>query len=370
MSLPRFGALISFALAALLPAACEEAGKAPQSSPRPIAWAMAELHTGAEIRPLAGVVRASRKAPLSFRVGGRIEAIHVKLGEGFEKGALLARLDETSLRLALEERQGSLAEARARLTEAKGEHARKQRLHARGWVSEAGYEAALRALETARARLHMARARLTSARDDLAEARLEAPYAGVVVRRLAEPSQRVAPGQAVLEIQGHEGLEVHVSVPETMIERLQVDSRHEVRFPAREDVRAEARVKEIAADSGRGNAYPVVLSLADPPPKLRPGLSAEVLLRLEAGVEDEALVAVPLAAFLADGPGRGLVFVHDAASGTVSQRAVEIARLTRSHALIRQGLAPGEIVAAAGVAFLEDGQPVRLLGHGPARYNR
>ena len=58
------------------------------------------------------------------------------------------------------------------------------------------------------------------------------------------------------------------------------------------------------------------------------------------------------------------VWVIDEASKTVSKRKVETGQVTNVGIGVTSGLSPGEWVATAGVHFLAEGQPVRILDQG------
>jgi hypothetical protein len=51
--------------------------------------------------------------------------------------------------------------------------------------------------------------------------------------------------------------------------------------------------------------------------------------------------------------------VFDPQKGTMQKRPVQLGTPQRDSFPVLSGLAPGEMAAAAGVAFLTDGQPVR-----------
>ncbi|PWG63520.1 efflux RND transporter periplasmic adaptor subunit [Sediminicurvatus halobius] len=360
----------AIAVLAVLLGACSADQPEPRveaSTPRPIAWAEARPDDAAPVRVLPGVLRAEQRAPLSFEVAGRVAEVRVAEGDRFAAGATLARLEPESFRLTLRAREGELAEARARLAEAEDDFRRQQRLHEGGHISRAALDTAAAQRDTARGRVDAAEAQVALARDALADTVLRAPYAGEVAQRRVEPAQRVAAGEPVLQIQGRGPLEVALSLPETLVDRLQPASLHEVHLPVRNGVTLSARVREIAADTGDSNAYPVTLALLDPPPGLRAGLTAEVHLRLRAKQADEG-VTIPATAFL-PGPGEtAWAFVYDPGSATVERREIRVASLAGDRARVSAGLAPGEIVAARGVAFLRDGQRVTRLHTGPARY--
>ena len=364
------------ALAAILVlpllAACDDGATEPVPPPRPIDWTVVEPLQPTAVRTLVGVVQSSQRAPMSFEVAGQIDHIAVEIGDRFDAGATLATLDPQNFRLTLEERQGELAENEALLREAQSDFERQQSLFSQGWVSGAGFDAAEAALGTAESRVEMQRARVALAEEDLADTVIRAPYAGRVARRPAEPSQRVAAGETVLEIQGENGLEIVADVPETLVDRLEIGTTHRVSFPVRPDLDVRGTLSEIGTEATSRNAFPVTLVLDAPAGSVRPGTTAEIRFELPVGSAMAAspdLVAIPVTAFLAGEGDTTVAFVYDAATGTVARREIVIADVAGDRAVVADGLAPGDIVAARGLAFLRDGQAVLRLGVGVARYD-
>ena len=58
---------------------------------------------------------------------------------------------------------------------------------------------------------------------------------------------------------------------------------------------------------------------------------------------------------------KGFLFVFDETTSTVSKRAVDIIGIRENMAIVNQGVTEGDIIAAAGVSYLYDGQQVKLL---------
>lgn len=59
--------------------------------------------------------------------------------------------------------------------------------------------------------------------------------------------------------------------------------------------------------------------------------------------------------------GAGTVFVYDPETSTVSGRHVKTAGIRENMLIVYDGLQKGELIAAAGVTFLKEGQKVKLL---------
>lgn len=356
-------------MSVLLLAGCgSDQGTPIDQSPRPIAWVAAEAYEPVMRRQLPGVVQAVKRARLSFEVGGTVESIAVDIGDGFRSGDVLARLESETYELQVQRAEAALAEAEAVAAEADNDFRRQQQLAADGFTPQAALDQSRAALETARSRVGTAQASLALAAESLEDATMRAPYAGEVTGRLVEASQQVAPGQPVLTVQGiGDTLEVRVMVPETLIADLRGGSSHPIAFPAAPGLQANGRIIEIGTDAGEANTYPVTLLLDTAAGKPRPGMTAEV--SFYAGIDSAAseFVKIPVTAFLSTGGDSTVAFVYDAETGTLSERAVDIADITGDSALVSRGLKPGERIASRGLAFLRDGQAVELYGSGPAR---
>jgi multidrug efflux pump subunit AcrA (membrane-fusion protein) len=71
-------------------------------------------------------------------------------------------------------------------------------------------------------------------------------------------------------------------------------------------------------------------------------------------------MVVPLAA-ITDGNGSPVVFVVDPENDTVHKTKVTVGGTVEEGLRITNGLHAGDLVVTAGVQFLRDGMPVRLL---------
>ena len=71
---------------------------------------------------------------------------------------------------------------------------------------------------------------------------------------------------------------------------------------------------------------------------------------------------MPVSAIAAgDEPGKGYVFKFDEASSTVKRTPIVGEGVEDNRINITEGVAPGDVIAVAGVSFLRDGQQVKLM---------
>lgn len=361
----------SLLVSAVLLFGCGAAEQATSVPPRPVAWTTVQAAAPVETRIFNGSTRAAERSELSFEVPGLVETVAFEIGETFNAGDVLATLNERRLKLSVLRAEGDLAEVNARLVEAERDFSRQETLFKNQVSSRSQLDDARAKRDSERSRLAAAEALRDQAQEDLSDTELLAPYDGRIAARHIEPSQVVAAGQTVLEIQGvRGGLEIEVSVPETVVDRLEIGSEHVVRFPAYEGIEQRARITQVASRAATRNAYPVTLVLDEPSDDLRAGKTAEVHIALAApsGNDEAPPVLIPLTAFVPTGSREGHVFVIDRQAGTIREQSIVPVRVGERHVAV-DGLSEGDLIVEKGVRFLRDGQEVAMLGDGPDRYN-
>ena len=190
-----------------------------------------------------------------------------------------------------------------------------------------------------------------------------APFDGVIAERHVDRFQEVLRGQKVFDVYIEEVMEAAVSIPESEIEGIYLGLNSEIRFPTRPGQVFEGVVSEISSVAGTANAFPVKVAIQGSSEGIRPGMTAEVTILL-AGESEQVAYLVPLVAIApGDTDARGYVFVYDSQTSTVKKTPIVAAEsgARDNHAVITKGVKAGDIIAVAGVSFLEDGQKVKLM---------
>ncbi|MDN3524487.1 efflux RND transporter periplasmic adaptor subunit [Halomonas sabkhae] len=318
---------------------------------------------------LAGRVEAAEHTTLSFEVSGKLEQLELDVGDTFQAGDVLARLNDARYRLVARQRRAEAKEAKASLTESRQDFRRQSRLAERNYASDTRLDSARAALDTAESRHESALAALQIAERDLEQTTLEAPFEGTVSARRAEPAERVSANQAIVDvISDRDGFEVTTSVPETLIGHLEAGTTQRVSLPALGGTTLPARLTHLGSQPRSSNDYPVILALDDPPPSVRAGMTAEVRLTPTTEAADTDSLSIPLTALIHDDDHSAHV-LRIADDSKLVRVAVEVVELNGEQARVRGDLAPGQRIVARGAEFVEPGQVVSLLGQGPERYN-
>ncbi|MEL7489828.1 MAG: efflux RND transporter periplasmic adaptor subunit [Pseudomonadota bacterium] len=324
-------------------------------------FVVTQLASGAE-RNFSGEIAAANEAPLSFPVSGRIETIDVAAGDAVEKGALLATLDSAQFELNLETTQADLNAALAAERAIKTDFERQKELQRNGWVSQAALDQSQVEYENARSQVSVARSRVTLAERDLASTKMQAPFSGVISSVDADPFTEVVAGRTIMTLQSGDALEVVVSVPDVAVDKLAVGAQVAIEVGTLPLCGCVGRIVEIGAVSSAGNAVDVVVAVTRGPPELRAGMSAEVAVTLSNETQVSGYF-VPLTAVAPGDTDRSaIVFRFEPDEGVVRRVPVRFVGSIAADAVAVEGLNVGDIVAAAGVSFLRDGQRVRLLG--------
>ena len=318
---------------------------------------------------LTGTVRARHEIPLSFRIGGEIQARLVDAGARVEEGDVLFRLDPrdvTQQRLAAE---ATVASAQAEHENANRERDRLGDLLVKRLASEQDHDRAVTAARAAEQRLVAAEATLEQARNAILYADLVAPAAGVILDVDGQVGQVVSPSQVVARLAEDGPREIEVQVPEAR--RIDLPTEATARLAngagpvngptngsASAPTSAQVTLREIAGSADPlSRTWRARYRLPELPSD--PGLGTTVTLTFETARGASGPTArVPLGAVLERGEGPLIWRIED---GRVEPEPVELIGIVGEQAEIRTDLAPGTPVVALGAHLLLPGQAVRVL---------
>ncbi|MDE2890162.1 MAG: efflux RND transporter periplasmic adaptor subunit [Gemmatimonadota bacterium] len=340
-------------------------GDEPQvaESIRPVKYAEVRPASAVQSQRFAGTAKAGIEARLSFRTGGLVESIAVKVGDQVEAGQRIAMLDNRDAVLAHQRARAALENARVQKVNAQSRLIRVRQLYQADNVSLAEYEQAKNGFASATSSYESAEKSLDLQVRQLRYNEIYAPVAGIVTAVNNEVNEVIQAGAPLVELSAGEDIEMVVGVPEGYIARIQAGQPVRVRFSAMPGVDFAARVREIAYALGAASTYPVIVRLESPSSSIRPGMAGEVEFRFGAGEPSEDPLVVPIKAVGEDADGQ-FVFVIDRVVkgvGTVRRRPIRIGELLADGFVVEAGLADRELVATAGLRSLLNGMKVRLL---------
>lgn len=342
---------------------CEKEVAEPEERIRAVKTIVVGDLASDKLRKFPGTIEPVESSQLSFEVDGIVQAVQVEVGDRFKKGDVLAHLDNQSYRLSVESAKAALSRATAVLEEKQSAYERETRIQAEdpGATTQKAVDQARAAYESQVQEVTYSQARLKLAQRDLQHTELIAPYNGTVSARLVEPSEVAARGMHMLEVYAEAAMQVAVSIPEQMIGDVHAGIEGQMVLNNLPDDPYVAIVSEVGSSATAANAFPVTAIINNADDRVRPGMTAELLLTFS----DEAVQSaylIPVQAFL---PGleknEHSVYLFDAQTSTVRKTAVETVGIQNNDMVIIDGIAPGDILVVAGVPFLRDGQKVKLM---------
>ena len=314
-----------------------------------------------EVR-LTGTVTSPEVARVSTSVAGLVETVHVDSGDRIDKGDRLLTLDRELEALELEQERAAVAEAEARVADARRRLAEAERLATDRNIPESEVRSREAEVSIQAAALDRLRAQADRQAERVDRHRLDAPFAGVVSRKLTAAGEWISPGDAVVELVAMDGLRLDFPAPQSYYPRIDTETRVTVAMEALGERTLDARVGAtipVSDPEARTFTVRVFPEAGDLP--ITPGMSANATLHLATGREG---VVVPRDALIRYPDGRVTVWTVATENGQAVARenVVETGLSFDGRVEIRSGLDAGARVVTRGNEALEPGQAVRVAG--------
>lgn len=372
------------AIAAALAAAAAAAfiATAPDST-ADVATAVVERGTLAQQVLAVGKVRPKELVAVGAQVSGRVERLHVRLGEHVRKGQLIAEVDAQPQQIALRSAQAAVDALRAQrvarnvaLAHARLSLRRQQTLAQTEATAPADVETAQAAVDTLQAdidalhaQIAQARTQVETARTQLGYTRIVAPMDGVVVSVITKQGQTLNAFQsapAIVMLAKLDVVTIRAEISEADVNLVAPGMAASFAVPGSQAESHQARIAQIepAPDSianeaaSPGNAslansatkavyYNALFDVPNDQGRLRPAMTVQVSVHVR---QVENALLVPAAALRpALKAGHGTVRVQQPDGGVV-EREVATGLRTPLQVQILRGLAPGERVVIGEAA--------------------
>ena len=308
----------------------------------------------AERGSLPGVITASgeleaiRRVNVSPKRAGLVKELFVDEGDVVEKGQVLARMDAGDFQDRIDELTALERQANADYEAKRADYLRHRQLLDIGAISASDLDGFRAAFISSKEALNAARERIEQRQVEGSEKLIRAPFSGVITERFAEPGSFVTPTTAASTSAGatsstlvelSEGLEVAAKVPESDIGRIRVGQNATVRVDSFPDQLFPARVRDIAPRALKTDnviSFEVELTLIDPPPTLRIGMTADV--NFQTG-RTAASTLVPTVAIVTEKGQSGVLLVGKNDEPTF--QPVQLGASSGDKSAILSGVKPG-----------------------------
>jgi RND family efflux transporter MFP subunit len=335
-----------------------------------------EASAGTPILTASGYVVARRKAVVSAKIQGRLSELRVEEGSVVREGETIARLESIDYEAQVTRSKAAVLRAEADLAENRRQLRLSEDMARQKVISDDQRDAAASRVKIAEAALAQAQADLSFAEAQLQNTVIRAPFGGVVVKKMAEVGESVAPIPPGVNISTSSGaivaladlatLEVEADVAEANVAKVGNGQPAEVTVEAIPDRRYKAVLRQVIPTADRTKATVMVkVTILDKDKDLKPEMSAKVtFLEPEkkekvAGADERPVVLIPRAA-VATRDGKPTVFlVRD---GHAQARPVVLGTERQDQVIVQEGLAGGETIVAKPGDELKDGATVKVKG--------
>jgi RND family efflux transporter MFP subunit len=301
--------------------------------------------------------------PMSFRVPGKLIERQVRIGDRVKQGQIVARLDPLDAQKQMASARAAVAAAEHRLVFAEQQLDRDTAQASHDLIATNQLEQTQDAFSAAQAARDQAAAQLVVASNNVQYNTLVADHDGVITSENADTGQVVSAGQAIYGLAWSGALDVTLDAAASDLGRIAVGQSAQVSFPVLPQRQFEAQVREItpAADP-QSRTYRVKLTLVQPEPVIRLGMTGDAVLAAPAPTNGTSATAapmftVPATAIFHQGTAPA-VFVVRADNSTLELRSVTVTNYSDHSAAVSSGLKDGETVVLAGVHAVYAGQRV------------
>jgi RND family efflux transporter MFP subunit len=332
----------------------------------------------------SGYVVARRQATVASKITARMVELDIEEGDHVKAGQIIAKLDDTNIRAALNQSsaqldfaKASLAETQVNLANAQRDYERQKSMLQGHFVSQAAVDNAQTTFDGLRAQLATQRSNvdvvaegMKVAQRNLDDTIVRAPFAGIVTVKAAQPGEMVSPISAgggftrtgIGTIVDMDSLEFQVDVNENFINKVRPDQKVSAKLNAYPDWQIPGHVIAVipTADRSKGTVT-VRIALDQKDSRVLPEMGVRVSFLAEPtqGADSKPAVGVnvPVKAVQVSGE-TGVVFILR--GDIVERRAVRLGASSGDNATVLSGLSAGDRVAVGDFTQLKDGAKVRV----------
>ncbi len=333
-------------------------------------------NAGTPILTASGYLVARRQSVVSSRIQGRISRLLVEEGSVVREGDVLATLDNEDMLAAIAKAKADIDYAKADLAEMQRQERLQEDLYRSKVVSQDALDAAKSKVNLAAAAIEQDQANLQVQEANLDFTTVRAPFAGVVVKKMTEVGESVAPippgvnistsSGAIVAIADMNSLEAEVDVNESNVGELQPDQPADISVQAIPDHTYKGVLRQVIPTADRTKATVTVkVSIFDKDKYLRPEMSCNVTFlqpqKSKSAGEAQRIVTVPKDAVITR-DGKATVF--EVENNTARALPVVTGADLHGQIIVKQGLAGGETIVNNPPQKLKDGDAIRVKASG------
>ena len=284
---------------------------------------------------LPGELLPFQQSKIAFEITGRISSIYVDIGDRVKKNEVLAKLDDSEVNANLEQ-------AVARLDLANQVLNRFEDLRKKGFIS-------IQDFDKAKSEYLVAKSQVKFFEVKKSQTILRAPYDGFIQNRFVDEGTVINGSNPILEILDANKVEAHVSIPENLVNNLEVSNDYTFEIGQE---KAIGKFKRLAPMSASGsNSRLAIFEFSD---FFIPGSVIDLIIKIK---KNEQGIWLPINSLSQSEQGLWSVYtVSDDGSNRVEKDLVRILHFENNYAYVSGTLKDGDLVILGGLSKIIEGQ--------------
>lgn len=290
----------------------------------------------------SGTFEPNKETKISSDIQGKVNAVLVESGSVVHKGQTLIRLDNSLLKLQLQnievQIEGLEADVKRYTVLAKAD--------------------AIQGIQLEKAELGLKSARIQRATlmEQIDKTEIRSPFNGIVTAKLTEEGAFAAPGVPLMQITDISTLKFTLNVPENKVIQFNDSKEGQVTADVYPNFTLPAKVSMVGSKANTGNSYPVQFVVSNTPDlKIKSGMFGKV--RIITDTEEGEQIIIPASAVVGTNIQPQVYIVK---SGQAILQDVIISKRTGNKLIISNGLNEGDEIVTNGFINLFDGARVNI----------
>ncbi|WP_319552607.1 efflux RND transporter periplasmic adaptor subunit [uncultured Vibrio sp.] len=308
-----------------------------------------------QFRAFKGIVVPAEQTPIAFRFAGEIQHVLVKAGDVVKQGQMLAKLDDSKEKQAIND-------AEAQYTLAIRQLKRGTDLYDRQMISKAE-------LDELTANKELAEANFYSATNQLNYTRLFAPFSGKVSDVYKERFEQVGAGETVLNLYQNNMVYVRIELSDNVLALVNPKTEN-VNYQPSATFSGDTKsylldyLEYTSEPNANTQTYEMYLTMPQPEKEILPGTSVNVLVDMvEAGITSIDGYSIPVTALQA-GSHSNEFFVWKMKDGNVTKVPVAVSQVNGQGAIVSSGVSRGDVLVNSNLRKLREGKQVEVVEKG------
>jgi len=318
-----------------------------------------ELQTLSHTLPVSGNLKALNTVAIKSRVSGELLMLNGREGDNVKAGQTIAKIDPAEFQRKLRQAEQQADAAKTQIDIAQRQFDNNKALVDQGFISKTALEVSEATLLGAKATYNAASAGADVARKTLDDTVLISPISGQISARLAQPGERVAIDQKLLDIVDLSSLELEATLSPADSMDVRIGQSAVIHLEGT-DLPVNALVQRINPNVQSNSRSVLVYLRLQPTPGLRQGLYGQGLLELGR----QQVLALPLEMVRTDKP---LPYVQLLVNGQVVHQNVSLGKrgnVNKDDASVWvevKGLEKGAQVLSSRAGFMREGLRLNIV---------